>query len=79
VTRQNVGQDDGKRLPATAAPPAIGTKYPLAPNGLAAGLRRIIATKKAVPVQRFNLVAAGAALLFERKSRVFSSLLSRTK
>jgi hypothetical protein len=51
----------------------------VASNYLAAGLRGIIATKNAVPVQRFNLAAAGAALLFERKSRVFSSSSLRTK
>jgi hypothetical protein len=79
VTRQNVGQHNGKSPPATAAPPAIGTKYPPAPDTLAIGLRRIVATKNAVPVQRFNLAAAGAALLFERKSRAFNSSLSRTK
>jgi len=51
----------------------------VASNYLAAGLRGIIATKNAVPVQRFNLAAAGAALLFERKSLVFSSSSLRTK
>jgi hypothetical protein len=59
--------------------PAIGTKHPLAPDGLAVGLGRIVAVKKAVPVQGFILSAAGAALLFEGKSRVFNSSWSRTK
>lgn len=69
VTRQNVGQDDGKSPATTAALTAIRTKHPLAADALAAGLRRIVAPKNAVPVQRFNFCAAGAALLFEGKSR----------
>jgi poly-gamma-glutamate capsule biosynthesis protein CapA/YwtB (metallophosphatase superfamily) len=72
VTWQNVGQKNRKRFPTTATPPAIRTKYPLATHILAAGLRRIIAMKKAVPVQGFNSAAAGAALLLKRKSRVFN-------
>jgi hypothetical protein len=48
-------------------------------KGQADDLNRIVATKDAVPVQGFNFPAAGAALLFERKSRVFNSSLSRTK
>lgn len=79
VTRQNIRQKDGKSAPATATPPAIGTKHPLATNTLAAGLCRIVAAKNTVPVQGFNFPAAGAALLLERKSRVFNSSLSRTK
>jgi hypothetical protein len=79
VTRQNLGQDNGKCFPASATLPAIGTKHPPATNALAAGLNWIVAAKQAVPVQGFNFSAAGAALLFERKSRVFNSSLSRTK
>jgi hypothetical protein len=79
VTRQNVCQHEGKGFSAAASPPAIGTKHPLASDGLAAGLGRIVAVKKAVPVQGFILSAAGAALLFEGKSRVFNSSWSRTK
>jgi hypothetical protein len=79
MTWKNLSQDEGKRFPAAAALPAIGTKHPLATNRLAAGLRRIVAAKKAVPVQGFNFPAAGAALLFEQKSRAFNASLSRTK
>ena len=50
VTRQNISQDEGKRLSATAAPAAIGTKHPLAPDQLAAGLGGIVAPQNAVPV-----------------------------
>jgi len=79
VTRQNLGQDNGKCFPASATLPAIGTKHSLTTNGLAADLNRIVAAKGAVPVQGFNFPAAGAALLFKRKSRAFNSSLSRTK
>jgi hypothetical protein len=79
MTWQNLGQDKGKRFPAATTLPAIGTKHPLTANGLAAGLSWIVAAKNAVPVQGFDLAAAGAALLFERKSRVFNSSWSRTK
>jgi hypothetical protein len=44
VPWQNISQDNGKSPSTTAAPPAIGTKYPLAPNTLAAGFGRIVAT-----------------------------------
>jgi hypothetical protein len=43
-------------------------KHPLAAHRLAAGLSRIVASQKAVPVQRFTSLAARASLLFERKS-----------
>jgi hypothetical protein len=43
------------------------------------GLSRIVAVKKAVPVQRFNLAAAGTALLLEGKSVSLSADSSRTK
>ena len=79
VARQNVSQHEGKSFAAAATLPAIGAKYPPATNGSSVGLNRIVATQDAVPVQGFNLSAAGAALLFERKSRVFNSSLSRTK
>lgn len=79
MTRQDLGQDNGKCFPATTTLPAIGTKHPLTANGLAAGLSRIVAAKKAVPVQGFNFPAAGAVLLFEQKSCGFNASLSRTK
>lgn len=76
---QNVRQHEGKSFAAAATLPAIGTKHPPAANRLTADLNRIVAAKNAVPVQGFTLAAAGAALLFERKSRVFNSSWSRTK
>jgi len=79
VTRQNVRQHEGKCFAAAAALPATGTIHPLSTGRLFADLNRIIAAKDAVPVQGFNLSAAGAALLFERKSRVFNSSPLRTK
>jgi hypothetical protein len=79
VPWQNLSQDNGKSPSTTAAPSAVGTKHPPTTDHLAAGLRRIVASQNTVPVQRFNLAAAGAALLFERKSRAFNSSLSRTK
>jgi hypothetical protein len=57
----------------------MGAKHSLAPDRLTTGLGRIITAKKAVPVQRFILAAAGTALLLERKSRVSSAWRSRTK
>ena len=65
VPWQNVRQHKRKGFAATIPLPAIGTKHALATNHLATGLGWIIAPKKAVPIQRFNLAAAGAALLFE--------------
>jgi hypothetical protein len=79
VTRQNIRQHKRKRLATTAALPAIGTIHPLAPDSLAAGFGRIIAAKKAVPVQRLDFSAAGTALLFEGKSVSFNAGSSRTK
>lgn len=79
MARQNVCQHEGKGFAAAALLPTIGTKHPLAPDGLAAGLGRIVAVQQAVPVQGFNLAAAGAALLLEQKSRVLNSSWSRTK
>jgi hypothetical protein len=79
VTRQNPGQHQGKCFSTATPLPAIGTKHPLTPDGLAAGLGRIIAAKNTVPIQRFDLAAAGTALLFEGKSASFSAGSSRTK
>jgi hypothetical protein len=79
VTRQNPGQNQGKRLPTAAALPAIGTEHPPATNQLTAGLGGIVAAQDAVPVQGFSLTAAGAALLLEGKSASFSAGSSRTK
>jgi hypothetical protein len=51
VARQHVSQKNRKRLSATAAPAAIGTKDPLAPSQQAAiVLGGIVAIKNAVPV-----------------------------
>jgi hypothetical protein len=79
VTRQNLGQTKGKRASATAALPAIGTEYPLAPEPLAGGCRQIIAAQDAVPVQRVGSAAVRARPLLERKSCDFSSPSSHTK
>jgi hypothetical protein len=79
VTRQSLSQNKRKSFSATATPPSVGTKHPLAPDGLATGLNRIIAAKDAVPVQGLDFPAAGAALLFERKSWVSKSSTSLTK
>lgn len=79
MSRQHVGQHEGKGPSATAALAAVGTKHPLAPQGLAAGVGRIVAAQKAVPVQRLSLSAAGAALLLERKRASLSAGTSRTK
>ena len=79
MTRQNLGQEKGKGFAAATTLPAIGTKYPLTTNGLAADLNGIVAAKKAVPVQGFNFPAAGAALLLEGKSCVCNSSWPRTK
>ena len=73
MTWQNIGQDNGKRFPTSAAPTAIGTKNPLTAERPAARPQGIIADGTTVPVQGFNFSAAGAALLFEQKSRVANS------
>jgi len=79
VARQNLGQTKGKRASTTAALPTIGTKDPLAAPHLAIGSYRVIAMKKAVPVQRADSFAVRARPLLEQKSCVFSSRSSRTK
>jgi hypothetical protein len=79
VTRQNLGQHQGKRFPAATALPAIGTKHPLTTSQLTVGLGGIVAAKKTVPVQGFSLAAAGTALLLEGKSACSSAGSSRTK
>jgi len=79
VPRQNIREHQRKCSATTLALPAIGTKHPLATNGLAAGFGRIIAAKNAVPVQRLDPAAAGTALLLEGKSESFSAGSSRTK
>jgi hypothetical protein len=79
VTRQYVGQHEKKCPATTTTLPTVGTKYPLATERLAAGPQGIVADGTTVPVQCFHFSAAGAALLFERKSRVVNSRRSRTK
>lgn len=79
VPWQHVRQQQGKGAPATAALAAIGTKYPLAADRVAGGLVGIVAVEEAVPVQGFDLIAAGTALLLEGKSASFSAGSSRTK
>ena len=70
---QDLGQENAKGAPATAALAAIGTKHPLAPHGLPGAIVRIVPVEQTVAVQRLRAAAAGAALLLERKSRAFSS------
>jgi hypothetical protein len=80
VARQNIGQENRKRFPTTAALSAIRTKDPLASSEAAAIVfGGIVAVEDAVPVQRFILAAAWTALLFERKSSAFSFWASATK
>ena len=79
MARQHVGEMQRKRLAATAALAAIGTKNALAPVQPASGPARIIAEQKTVPVQGLALTAAWTALLFEGKSWDWSSSTSRTK
>ena len=79
VARQHVGEMQRKRLAATAALAAIGTKNALAPVHPVRRPRGIMAEEKTVPVQSLALTAAGAALLFEGKSWALSSATSRTK
>jgi hypothetical protein len=79
VTRQNLSQKNGKRAPATPAPPAIGTKHPLSAHPLRTGLGGIVAAQETVPVQRFRSLAAWTALLLEGKSVSFSADSSRAK
>ena len=50
VTRQDVGQKEGKRASASAAPSAIGTIHPLAPDRCSVRRLGIIAQRPAVPV-----------------------------
>jgi hypothetical protein len=80
VARQNIGQENRERLPATAAVSAIRTKDPLSATQAAAIVfGGIVAVEDAVPVQRFILAAAWTALLFEGKSSSFSFSASATK
>lgn len=79
VTRQNLSQKNGKRAPATTAPPAIGTKHPLSAHPLPTGLGAIVAAQETVPVQLFRSLAAWTALLLEGKSVSFSAGSSRAK
>jgi len=79
VTRQNLGQPQGKGFSTAATLPAIGTKHALTTSQLTAGLGGIVAAKNTVPVQGFSLAAAGAALLLEGKSACFSAGSSRKK
>jgi hypothetical protein len=79
VTRQNISQDKEKSSSATAALPTVGTKHPLAPEGLPIGLGRIVTQSTAVPVQTASAAAMRTRRLLEGKSWVFNSCASRTK
>jgi hypothetical protein len=79
VTRERISSLMVSERDCSTALSAIGTKHPLAPEELAVGLSRIVAAKKAVPVQRFNLAAAGTALRLQGKSASLSEGSSRTK
>lgn len=79
MPRQHLSEHQREGAPATAPLAAIRTEHPLATDGAAVGLVRIVAVKETVPVQRFDLAAAGTALLFERKSASFNAEESRTK
>jgi hypothetical protein len=79
VTRQNVSQDKKKSSPATATPPAIGTKHPLASESFSTSGAGIIAQSTAVPIQTASAAAMWTGRLLEGKSRVFNSCVSRTK
>ena len=46
VPRQNLRQENGKRAPATSAPPAIGTKHPLSAHPLRPGVGGIVAAQR---------------------------------
>jgi hypothetical protein len=50
VARQNLRQTNGKSAPTTTALSAVGAENPLAPDTLAVGLPRIVASQQAVPV-----------------------------
>lgn len=79
VPWQHVRQHQGEGAPATAALAPIGTEDPLAPDGAPVGFIGIVAAQDAVPVQGFDLAAAGTALLLEGKSVSFNAGSSRTK
>lgn len=79
VTGEHLGQDQRKRPPATAPPPAIGTKHPLPPHHLARRPQRIVAEATTMPVQRAHAAAMRTGRLLERKSRALNSCGSRTK
>jgi hypothetical protein len=78
VTRQNLGQKNGKGPATTATLAAIGTKDPLTPLGLSGGLGRIVAVKFAVPVQALSAAAVPAPPLLEGKSSAANSLAAAT-
>ena len=73
VPGQNLGQEQGKRAPATLTLPTVGAKYPLAPTSLAVGRVGIIAQRTAVTVQRPHAAAMRTRRLLEGKSWVFNS------
>jgi hypothetical protein len=79
MARQDLGEENREGASTPTALTAIGAKDTLASAEAALGGGGIVALEKAVPVQSFGLVAAWAALLFERKSSWFNSVASRTK
>ena len=79
MARQHSRQQHGKRMPTTAPLAAVGAEDPLPPQDSAGGLGRVVAVKQTVPVQGFGLIAAGTALLFERKSSCWRAAASRRK
>jgi len=79
VTRQHVRQENGKGLPATAAPSTIGTKHPLSAHMFFGAIKRVVAVENAVSVQSLALLAVRARQLLERKNCAWSSEESRTK
>lgn len=79
MPRKNVGQEKGKRVPATAALPTIGTKHPLPPDGLAVCDDGIIAEATTMTIQCTKAAAMRTRRLLEGKSRVFNSWALRTK
>jgi len=67
VARQHLGQEEGKRAPATAALAAIGTKDPLTPRRPGAHPRGVVTVEFTVAIQRLDAAAVRATLLLEGK------------
>ena len=79
VPGQHLGQEQGKRVPAPAAPAAVGAEDPLAADRAAGRVGRIVAVQQAVPIQRLAVTAAGTALLLKGKSSAWRAASSPTK